>query len=210
MEHIKSNGIEVMIKRALVNAMNQVQKYEKVTDNKLKSSIFVYMLSKEFRNKMDKKYKINVVGFDEANRKRKPGEWLLDIAITEEIQIQDPEKMLSKVDMSYKMVWAIESELDSGIKAFADDFGKLLCVKSENYLFLNGLNQKTEKGRLKYIKRRTATIVDMKKDAKMDLKNYYLAFFPSPAKIKGKSLWDDNSEEKLLEMIEVVDLSKIN
>ena len=206
MSHINTTGINNMICKALIKSIQQLKRQEVVTDNKLKSSIFVYMLSEEFRNLFGGKYKINVVGYDEKRKKRTPGEWLLDIAITEVTEIQDSDKTISKGSISHKMIWAIESELNSGIKAFADDFGKLLCVKSDNYLFLNGLNQKTEEGRLKYIKRRTNTVVDMKK--LMNLNNYYLAFFPSPAKIKGKSLWDDNSEEDLLKMIEVVDLGK--
>ncbi len=208
MSHINITGINHMISKALVKSIQQLKRQEVVTDNKLKSSIFVYMLSEEFRNLYGRKYKINVVGYDEKSRKRTPGEWMLDIAITDVTIIEDSDKKISKGSISYKMIWAIESELNSGIKAFADDFGKLLCVKSENYLFLNGLNQKTEKGRLKYIKRRTATILEMKKDLNIVLNNYYLAFFPSPAKNNGESLWDNNSQEELLKMITVVDLSK--
>ena len=208
MSQINVAGIENMVSKALVKSIQQVEGKEVLTDNKLKSSIFVYMLSEEFRNSFGGKYKINVVGYDKEKKKRKPGEWLLDIAITEEIQIQDPEDVRSKGDISYRMIWAIESELNSGIKAFADDFGKLLCVKSENYLFLNGLNQKTEKGRLDYIKRRTATIGKMQKDLSLALNNYYIAFFPSPAKKNGESLWDKNSQEELLKMITVVDFGE--
>ncbi len=201
--NIPITEVKKLIKNALKNAFEEANKGN-IDDAKLKSSIFVSNVGRVFNNEYNNmnNYRLKVVGYDSNNRKRTPGEWLLDVIIAKEMVISDQEKDKSEAKILYQIIWAIESESNSSLPAFAEDFGKLMCVKSENYLYLNGLQQKTSNGHSDYIKRRTKTAKQCLDDANIKEKNFYIAFWPSPARRNGSSLWDKEISD-LLEMVKV-------
>lgn len=203
-----SNEVHRIVRDALDITLKEVfNKNTIIKDAKLRSSIFVFSLGKEL-SKSYEGHKLKVVGFDEERKRRTPGEWLLDIAIVKEKPISDPKKKQSKAEIPYQLIWAVESESSTNLHAFAEDFGKLLCVKSENYLFLNGLNQKKEEDRNSFVERRLETVKQLLKEINYNSNNLYFAFWPTPAKNNKGSLWDDFSSapSELLNMVRVKEL----
>jgi len=197
--------INSLIKSALESSYNANIKN---TDAKRKSSIFVYELGKMLYDKSrynSEDYKLKVVRWNYDKDIRIPGEWLLDITIIKDKEISDMSIERSKTRIPFKIIWAVESESNPSLTAFAEDFGKLLCIKSDNYLFLNGLRQITEKGRKDYIQRRIKTATVLLSDPSFIKNNFYLAFWPSPARSDGISLWDKSLTE-LLSMVKVTKL----
>jgi hypothetical protein len=126
--------------------------------------------------------------------RKEPGEWLLDIAIVQKTEIEDHgSKSVSNINT--RMIWAVESESSTSLKDFADDFGKLLCVKADEYLYLNGLDQQPGKNQELFISRRIETIergLNKKlREIRNQPANFYMAFWPSPS--NGKRGWDDGT-----------------
>ncbi len=106
------------------------------------------------------------------------------------------------------LFWAAESESNTGLPSFADDFGKLLCVKSDYYLYLNGLNQLQQKSRESFIHRRLELANEILNETKLSYKKFFFAFWPSPEinQSKGKSFWDIHQKDDLLNMVKVFEL----
>lgn len=117
------------------------------------------------------------------------GEWMLDLAIVKRKSVVESKQQRNLIWVNVELIWAIESESDVGLEAFAIDFGKLLCVDASNYLYLNGLNQASERARMNYIDKRLKTACSLVVEKK---RPFYLAFWPSPEERKGqtKSIWD--------------------
>jgi hypothetical protein len=148
--------------------------------NSLKSSKFVSEFAdsiyEEFFNHPSNN--LNVIKVDNKGEKY-AGEWLLDITITKDVY-----------GFKEEILVAVESESDTSKKAFDEDFAKLLHTKSQNYIYLNGLDQKTELGRDDYINDRISYAQRHLKNK--DIKNFYLGFWASPRKIGDvKSIWDE-------------------
>jgi hypothetical protein len=196
--------IEQVIKRSLEKSILSEG------NNKLKSTIFVSTIADLlFDNYKDsgETLSLNAIGYDKESG-RKPGEKMLDITIAKTKTIYDPDKKQSTAVINYQLVWAIESEADTSLPAFADDFGKLLCSNSMFYLYLNGLDQVQEESRTAYINRRLAIAKELLNDANLNFKNFYYAFWPSPHKNQNhdKSFWDMHQKDKLLDMVRVYEL----
>ncbi|RIH66179.1 hypothetical protein D1164_04515 [Mariniphaga sediminis] len=146
--------------------------------NALKSAKFVstvgHSLFNEFYKNTD--YTLNVIPVDDQGNKL-PGEWLLDVAITQNVH-----------GFRKKIILAVESESSTSIKAFNDDFAKLVHIRADNYIYLNGLDQKTEKGKQDYTDRRLLYAKNLLSTGSYP--SFYLGFWASPKKIKGyKSIW---------------------
>ena len=147
-------------------------------DNKLKSAKFVSIFGELIFNKFFKSSDnvLNMVKVDNSGYKQH-GEWLLDITITQDSK-----------GFKKNIILAVESESDSSEKAFNDDFAKLIHIKAINYIYLNGVNQKTPKGLENYISKRLLYAENI-----LNFSNYssfYLGFWPSPKKIsKIDSIW---------------------
>ena len=157
--------------------------------NSLKSSLFVSNLGKKlFEQLNDKTLSLNAITVTDKGKKI-TGEWLLDIAITEDTQD----------GFKNRILWAIESESNCSKKAFYHDFAKLFHINSENYLYLNGLKQKTKKGRDNYIKNR---INKAEKLIGMSNKKFWFAFWASPCKsAEIESIWNSvNQNEKFFHL----------
>jgi len=205
MVDINIKNVEDVVKGSLEKAL------EASLNNRLRSSIFVSNIADglySFYKDSNEHLALRVIGFDEDTGAGVEGEKMLDISIAKTKAIIDPDKEISKAIIGYQLIWAVESEANSGLPDFADDFGKLLCVKSKNYLYLNGLDQLQEKSRLSYIDRRLEVAKQLLEDAELEYDNFYYAFWPSPAKNTNhnKSFWDMNKKDDLLGMVRVFEL----
>lgn len=202
---ISAENLEDIIKDSIIEAL-------KIEDNnRLRSTLFVSNIAnrlfdcyKECREKIN----LNVIGFDETNGNRIAGESMLDITIAKTEEISDPTVKHSKAVIGYQLIWAVESESDTGLPAFAADFGKLLCTRSEHYLYLNGLDQMQPKNQKAYIERRLLNANMLLEKAGLNSSSFYYAFWPSPAKNSSheKSFWDLHSPDELVNMVRVFKL----
>lgn len=176
-------------------------------NNKERSSVFVSsvadLLAEEFKAEIERKEACCCVQkFNEKIKKRIPGEWLLDIVIAKQTELRDEKKKRSKAKMISEILWAVESESDTGLDQFAKDFGKLLCVNSKNYLYLNGMNQSSA-GMKDYKERRLETIknTDFISERLKEINGrFFIGFWPVP------ELWRKKDENYLLENLYVTTL----
>lgn len=106
---------------------------------------------------------------------RKSGEWLVDACITEEHRESES---LSFID---RVVFAMESESDTGKRAFHDDFAKLVHLNAEYKLYLNGLSQTTCRGMRKYMNSRCEYVESVLNRIR-PTGEFFLRFWPSPGK----------------------------
>jgi hypothetical protein len=150
-----------------------------VGSNALRSAAFVSNLGDRlFHLLADDTLFLNVINVTQEGKKE-PGEWLLDITITEN----------AADGFRKKIVWAVESESNCSKKAFYDDFAKLIHVNAENHLYLNGINHNTEMGRESYIKKRLKLAEQLVGKSN---KNLWFCFWASPCKSgKCSSNWNE-------------------
>jgi len=179
-------------------------------NNRLRSSIFVSSIATklfDLYEETKENISLHVIGFDEVSSSRISGESMLDVTIAKTKAIADPKKKNSTALVSYKLLWAVESEANTGLPAFAEDFSKLICSKSENYLYLNGLDQ-IPSNQEAYIDRRLNNAVELLEAADMKNTNFFFAFWPSPAKIVSHNLsyWDLHHQKDLIDMVKVFKL----
>ena len=143
------------------------------------------LVKRTFQNPYPKLRHIRV---DDAG-KRHPGEWLLDGVWTEDARPR-PDQRMSK-DSPVRIRCALECESSTGSNEYHIDLAKLLVISSEIKLFLAGLNQRTESGAENYVNtrvRQTERVLKQSCNGESST-DWYLAFWPSPLKVKGKSLW---------------------
>ncbi|MCX7066587.1 MAG: hypothetical protein NTW85_02655 [Methylococcales bacterium] len=156
--------------------------------NALKSAMFVNKIGDALYSlKSDDTLLLNVIEVPENKGesgvwKKKSGEWLLDITITQNTNN-------AKDGFKEKIIWAVESESNVSLSEFHKDFAKLFHIKSDNYLYLNGLNQMTERSVNDYIKIRLEQVKEITKNSD---KIFWFAFWASPCQCKSKqvsSIW---------------------
>lgn len=193
--------LKILVRQAFKNAY-QVRSNGKLgNSNTLRSAKFVSEVANLLHSEIGvaKDIKLCVQQVDDQGYKNS-GEWLLDIVISRTTEIRDPEIGHSKAFINSKILWAVESESAVGLPDFAADFGKLMVVKSEKYLYLNGLRPNLSDTKT-YISRRlkTAEQILLESGIKGEL---YLGFWPSPAK-DVLSGWDSENEETLINKIEL-------
>lgn len=127
------------------------------------------------------------VGFD-GNQEKVKGEWLLDIAWTEDYEVEEGTSKF----FPGKLMCAVECESNTSTDEFFIDFAKLVHVKSSVKIFLGGLDQTTPDGANKYRQARVEQagryISALEPDA--DDAEWYIGFWPSPKSKSGTSLWD--------------------
>lgn len=187
------------IKEAFEKAHSLSNKGKFKEYNGLKSAKFVFEVGRKLEEKTkDESSSDNIVSYvqkvdDEGNKE--PGEWLLDIVIAETTEITDPKVSNSKAIINSKIIWAVESESALGLPEFAEDFGKLLAINSEKYLYLNGVNP-NQTNFEEYVERRLNTTNEI-----LDKLNFngelYFGFWPSPAKEDETSGWENDIEDLL-------------
>ncbi len=140
---------------------------------------------------------------------KKPGEWLFDISIAESVPLLEGK---SKPRVNTRLVWAVESEYSTRREEFTKDFGKLLCARAVNRLYLNGFNHAIGLEGT-FIDRRAVEASEFMKRALLyktgqslegiSQGNLYLAFWPSPErdpKCSG-SLWDTSEADDILKRL---------
>ena len=140
------------------------------------SSKFVYEVASAIHRRALRRsagLRLRVIEVDDRGE-RKPGEWLVDACVTEE----RCEEGLRFID---RIVFAMESESDTGRRAFHDDFAKLAHLNAERKLYLNGLSQTTCRGMRKYIRSRRE-YAEAILNRITPPGEFYLGFWPSPAK----------------------------
>ena len=120
---------------------------------------------------------------------RHAGEWLLDGVWTEDA-LPRPDRRMS-IDSPVRIRCALECESSTAGNAYHIDLAKLLVISSDIKLFLAGLNQLTEDGTTDYVITRVRQTEKLLKQTGSgeSSTDWYLAFWPSPLQVKGKSLW---------------------
>ena len=183
------------LKSILSNSFNSARKYTNVDyfkdSNALKSakfvSIFAQSLFNAFYPNLD--YKLNVIKVDDEGNKYS-GEWLLDITITEDTN-----------GFKKNIILGVESESNTSEKAFNDDFAKLIHTKAKNYIYLNGLNQKTPKGKQNYIRKRLLYAKSFLNSE--EYPSFFFGFWTSPQKNnESDSIWSAINNGKLIHLKE--------
>lgn len=149
-----------------------------------------------------------MANFDQETAKNVEGEWILDIAIAKRKKIFAPGKKKSSAIISHGLFWAIKVEANTGLPIFTRGFGNLLCVRSDYFLYLNGLNQLQEANRNSYIERRLEMARELLKETGLSYEKFYYIFWPSPEThlARGRSFWDLYSNTELLNMVTVFEL----
>ena len=144
------------------------------------SAKFVYQVSKAICKSLERrlpdKLCLRVIKVNDQGI-RKSGEWLVDACITEE------HREAGNLPFIDRIVFAMESESNTGQRAFNDDFAKLVHLNAKYKLYLNGLSQTTHRGMCDYIKRR-CEYVEAILNRIQPSGEFYLGFWPSPAKPK--------------------------
>ena len=136
---------------------------------------------------------------DQGNRS--PGEWLLDGTWTEDVT---PDDRMTK-GVPAKIRYALECESSTSGFDYFTDFSKLLSITSDIKLFLAGLNQRKKHAARSYINLRvqqSSALVDQYDPTSST--DWYLAFWPSPLAVDGRSLWEIIDEEVLTHLQAIV------
>ncbi|MCK8818142.1 hypothetical protein MWH28_12320 [Natroniella sulfidigena] len=205
-----------LIKDLMVESLEDAYNAQ-LKKSSLKSAKFVECfgnnLYREFcENELDSSEpKLAVQKVKDDGSGKQSGEWLLDIVIKKEFEIADPDKKQSKANLVKDVLWAIESESSTSIKEMAKDFGKLVVINAENYVYLNGVDQKTIENVNAYIKRRIETVEDImdKIGERFIGKNLYYGFWPKPGSSNwSENYWDNLSIKDLKSRIKLFELSE--
>jgi len=197
------DNITKAVKRSFISAYKNKQKGKNITNNQIKSATFVSKLALQIEHLVvnEGRIKTLVQKVDDYGNKMK-GEWLFDAAIVE-VEERKTDYRNRRGNYIKRIIWAIESEFSINIEDFLRDFSKLIHVKADHYLYINGVNQAGKDYRGNYIKAQIQLAREIVKDAvKTD---FYIGFVPSPGKNKkqGKSIWDSYDLKELLKWIHV-------
>lgn len=194
--NIQLNRDDYTFKKFVDDALNDaLANSATLTKNTYKSKYFLSTLADNIFMSISSNngYKLNVIKTDKIGKGTK-GEWLLDIAITKTLEVsQIYDGKVTPIKINSALLWAIESESHTGLKQMAEDLGKLLCVNSEKYVYMNGFDQDDMTSVNKYIESRldVAIIILNNSSFRHDL---YYVFFPNPSQKKQNSTyWNDTS-----------------
>jgi hypothetical protein len=164
-------------------------------NNPLRSSYFVSLIGNKLETHFsDKNTSTHYLSVNSNNKKEK-GEWLFDICVTSTLDIVDNRHKDGISSINTNLLFACESELDTSLSAFTTDFGKLICSNSNQYLYVQGLNQSTEKGRKDFIESRKEMIQTQLFN--LIRNDFVLAFIPTPGKVGSGSFWDTHEKDVL-------------
>ena len=173
--------------QSFIDAYSKKDGVQFLNDNTLRSSYFLSELARSIHSDFFIESKLNVPIVEDESIHKKSGEWLYDFCITSQIEIVDINYQ-SKALVNTEVLFAAESEFSTSISDFAIDFSKLLCSKATQYCYVQGLNQKTEEGRKKFINGRQDIIRNQLNELIID--DFVLAFVPTPGKVDGNSFWE--------------------
>lgn len=192
------------ILRSTIEAFDSAWEARKdAPSNQARSSYFVSELAKAFLAEdafqgiegVNKRVQIA----DKAGKKQ-PGEWLLDAAIVQEREVERRYRIKSATIVE-KILLAVESEFSTNINAFCFDFSKLLHIKSENYLYIAGLDQIDGDARQGYRESQIEFSRELVRNVACTAP-FFLVFVPTPGKGRREtSLWDRLPKDELLHWI---------
>ena len=119
---------------------------------------------------------------------RHPGEWLLDGVWTEDASADE----LFAERFPVRIQCGLECESSTNGKELFKDLAKLIVVASEIKIFAAGMNQKSVEGTENYVCKRVSQIARFLDHAHHEERatDWYLAFWPAPLNVEGKSLWE--------------------
>lgn len=172
---------------ALLQSMEWFQSSEELrkASNALRSSHFCYMAGKCLTKLSPGLGRLRHISFNDKDVKRQPGEWLLDAVVAEcDADEFGAAGMVSKIHV------AMECESSTAMKEFATDFSKLLHVKAEKKIYLQGLNQRHEPSARAFMAQRLQLASRYIQKIDPD-PTWYFGFWPSPLALKIKA--DDRS-----------------
>ncbi len=194
---------------ALNNALSQSMTWCMPDDgsrdmsNALRSSHFCFMAGTCLPKFTSKPGKVRHIRFNDTDIKRESGEWLLDAVMVEcNGNAAGKEGIVSKIHV------AMECESSTALKAFFVDFSKLLHIKSETKIYLQGLNQRRESSARSFIDERLEMAAKYIQEID-STSTWYFGFWPSPLALNidadDRSLWADlnRGNHKHLKKIEL-------
>jgi hypothetical protein len=196
---MKVEQIDRIVKSAFSSAW---ENRSRINDNRRRSAHFVFKLAEKISEVTPGEALVQKV--DDCGRKS-PGEWLFDITIVSKraVTIGCRNRSSEIVD---KIFWVVESEFSTNLNEFCKDFAKLIHVKSENYLYVAGLNQENEEARVKYIEAQAQLAKSLVKNHCIE-DPFFIAFVPTPGKTENyESLWDGCDKSELLNWLHVTKL----
>ena len=162
------------------------RKRAKLGTNSKRSSYFVTQLSSRLTELSGG---CPLVQTTDSNGNKRPGEWLLDIAVVNHTPAATSYKSRSSIIVS-EIIWAVESEFSTSIHEFCKDFAKLLHVRAERYLYVAGVSQITRGSRENYIDAQIDLARHLVNHQKIS-RPFFVAFVPTPGKSGvNSSLWD--------------------
>jgi hypothetical protein len=183
--------LQNILNESLISSIN-FSSYNKFQHNFLKSAKFVSIFGEGIFNQVfnQSDFRLNMIKVDDYGKKY-TGEWLLDIAITQNTD-----------GFRKKIILAVESESDTSIKSFNDDFAKLIHIKAQNYIYLNGINHSSTQGMENYISNRLEYAESLLNANEFPI--FFIAFWPSPKKVKNsESIWNSILDGKYLHLNKV-------
>ncbi|MYH17030.1 MAG: hypothetical protein F4149_17840 [Gammaproteobacteria bacterium] len=185
-------SIQDGFKRALKQTDRILRSEASLAGTGLLSAKFVYEVSNEVHESIEPRPPrgrcLRVIEVRDCGKK-KSGEWLVDACITEERCHAETPPFIDRI------VFAMESESNTGQRAFDHDFAKLVHLNADYKLYLNGLSQTTCQGMCNYITRRCEYVETILNRVR-PLGEFYFGFWPSPAKprngsCQSVSIWKD-------------------
>ena len=173
---------------AFENAKNDTKELpSSKKNNSLRSTCFVEKVGEELIKYYDRdKFRCYCQHFNKETIGKTSGEWMLDLVICEFHPFNE-----AGITHEFRanIEWAVESEFNTSLKEFLEDFTKLLNICSKNKLYLNGYRSKSPESYSKYVQRRIETAADLIKKYNKG-GNFYLGFWPSPQEYQGESFWE--------------------
>ena len=147
-----------MVFKSFKKAFEEKDKGALKGNNSFRSSYFVSLIGDRLKRHFTRA-KVHYQSISSIGEKQKTsGEWLFDICVTTQLKVSDNRKGCGTGMMNTNVLFACESEFETSLSAFVTDFGKLICSNANQYVFIQGLNQKTESGRNDFMESRKEII----------------------------------------------------
>ena len=160
------------------------------------SARFVYEVAKKVHETHFLGYCLRTIGEKRDSGPRTSGEWLVDACIRKNVCLSNPHHS-GTTRFIDSIVFAMESESQTGTPEFNTDFAKLLHLNATVKLYLNGINQSKEHV-CKYMKLRRKYVEAILRTTPHDAQ-FFFGFWPSPAKGLWKSIPDHLDKIRLWE-----------
>lgn len=186
---MKLSEFEQDLNNALTHSMDwcMPEDASRQVSNALRSSHFCFTAGECIRQLTTASGRLRHMRFNGTDIKREPGEWLLDAVVAEcHIDSKGSEGVVSKIHV------AMECESSTALKEFFTDFSKLLHIKSDTKIYMQGLNQRDEPSARSFIAKRLEMAAKYVREID-SAPTWYFGFWPSPLALDieadDRSLW---------------------